>query len=83
MMNPALTVRVTVENDGDVRADRLLEGQLIVRRGYVARVESVEPVDQKEVQVRLRYQHTGGADGREMFHALRGDTFPALRVVLA
>lgn len=79
-----VNVRVTVENVGFVRADRLQEGQLIVRRDMVARVDDVSFTGHDDdVVLRLQYQHADGPDGRERFFVNRYDEFPALRVVLA
>ena len=78
-----VTAEVVVENADMVRADRLLEGQLIVRRNYVATVKSVTFNDNgTEVTVRLRFPHVHTATGMEWFVTDRGEMFQTLRVSL-
>lgn len=78
-----VTAEVVVENGDMVRADRLLEGQLVIRRNYVATVKSVVFNDNgTEVTVRLRFPHKDMATGMEWFVTDRGAMFQTLRVSL-
>lgn len=80
-MTATITIPVALANDGDVRADRLIEGQYIIRDGRVARVLSVMFTSTaNEVMIRLRYPHAGKATGMELFYALRDDTFRAIQI---
>lgn len=82
-MTTTITLPVALANGGDVRADRLVTGQYLIRDGRVARVLDVMFTSTaNEVMIRLRYPHAGGAMGMELFYAHRDDTFKAINITV-
>lgn len=76
-----VNVCVQVENTGLKRADRLVEGDIILRRDYVAIVTRAEfSDDHREVKLNLRFPHADRATGMEFFWCLRDQMFPTIGV---